>query len=105
HVANSVQTATRSVARCVVGIALHCRYVVWAHWAVEANLLITTHSFHHVGRPIVMECLHKMRSRPTHIAEMDEVNLATRAEIANGLRDIRPHRGKISLTKRNAIVV
>src|SRR5581483_3860711 len=105
HIPDGVQAATRSIAWRIVGIALHCWYVIRAHGAVEANFMITAHGLQHVGWPIIMKRLHEMSRSPAHIAEMDEVNLVAPSEIANGLRDICPHCGKISLTKRNAVVI
>ena len=105
HVPDGVEAAPGAVAKGLVGVALKSGDVIGTHRTIETDLLIATHRLDHIGLSIVVKGLDEARGGPPNIAEVDKVDLATPAKVANGIGDVGPHRGKVPLTQRNTVVV
>ena len=102
-VADGIQPTERGVARAVVGIALHGRYVIWPQHAVEPNFAIRLHARQKVSLAIIVPRLLKFLRRAAHIAEVHKENLVLTAEMSNDAGQVVSHEGEIALTQGDAV--
>jgi len=103
HVADGEEPAEHHVAGLVVRLTGHRRRVVRAHDPIEADLIIRAHRLEHVGLAVVVERLDELGGATAHVTEVDKVDGAASAEVANPRGHMDAHRREDALTERDAV--
>lgn len=103
HIADGKEAALRVVAGVGVVLARHGRYVIRTHRTVEADIHERLHCAVHVRRAVIVPGFDELVRVALHVTEVDEVDLLV--EVADGFRNVNAHRGEVTLTERDAVVL